>query len=558
MPFPPRDTTEAGFSVSHQLHRDSHTASGEANGEAADELPAPATVSVSNVARVDAAGAAPAKIPPKLNRVYVTGALLIVMVLAAMELTVTSTAMPTIIGDLHGLEHYSWVTSVYLLVCTITMPIYGRLADAWGRKRVVLFAIALFCGASMLAASAHSLLQLIIFRGFQGLGAGGIMPVVLTILGDIFTLEERAAIQGVFSAVWGGAALAGPAIGALLVDTLGWRSIFFVNLPFGALGFIVLVWQYHDHEKPHSTDLDLPGVLALAVACSALLPVINGLITAAAVDAGLLVLAIAAIAWFIRVERRAKNPIMPPELVMERAIGPALLLSALMGIAFFGVDTYVPLFVQGTTGAGAKAAAGVVTPVMLAWAASGIVVAPIIIRWGFRRTALAGSCFTAISFIGLVTCAVLHASGWILAAVLMLSGLGFGAVSMSCLLSAQHHVSWQQRGIVTSGIQFVRTMGGAIGIGLLGMLFNVLSAPQMRQLHEMGVSPASFMDPEKRQTLPPEAREILPTMFGHGLTWVFVAMAVFAVLQIVVSCLLPPFERPSADEKTDAFEAFAG
>ena len=148
MPFPPRDTTEAGFSVSHQLHRDSHTASGETNGETAAKLAAPATVSVSNVSRGDAADVAPAKIPPKLNRVYVTGALLIVMVLAAMELTVTSTAMPTIIGDLHGLEHYSWVASVYLLVCTVTMPIYGRLADAWGRKRVVLLAIALFCGAS--------------------------------------------------------------------------------------------------------------------------------------------------------------------------------------------------------------------------------------------------------------------------------------------------------------------------------------------------------------------------------------------------------------------------
>ncbi len=177
------------------------------------------------------AGAAPADKPlGKINRVYVTGALLIVMVLAAMELTVTSTAMPTIIGDLHGLEHYSWVTSVYLLVCTITMPIYGRLADVWGRKRVVLVAIALFCSASVLAASAHSLLQLIIFRGFQGLGAGGIMPVVLTILGDIFTLEERAAIQGVFSAVWGGSALAGPAIGALLVDTLG-LAIDFLRQP---------------------------------------------------------------------------------------------------------------------------------------------------------------------------------------------------------------------------------------------------------------------------------------------------------------------------------------
>ena len=274
------------------------------------------------------AGTTPADKPlGKINRVYVTGALLIVMVLAAMELTVTSTAMPTIIGDLHGLEHYSWVTSVYLLVCTITMPIYGRLADVWGRKRVVLVAIALFCSASVLAASAHTLLQLIIFRGFQGLGAGGIMPVVLTILGDIFTLEERAAIQGVFSAVWGGSALAGPAIGALLVDTLGWRSIFFVNLPFGALGFAVLVWQYHDHEKPHSTDLDLPGVAALAITCAALLPVINGLVSAPALAVVLLVLAAAALAWFIRVERRAKNPIMPPALVMERAIGPALLLA---------------------------------------------------------------------------------------------------------------------------------------------------------------------------------------------------------------------------------------
>jgi MFS family permease len=145
-----------------------------------------------------------------------------------------------------------------------------------------------------------------------------------------------------------------------------------------------------------------------------------------------------------------------------------------------------------------------------------------------------------------------------LAAVLMLSGLGFGAVSMSCLLSAQHHVSWQQRGIVTSGIQFVRTMGGAIGIGLLGMLFNVLAAPQMQRLRAIGVSAAAFMDPEKRKSLPPEAQQIVPDMIGSGLTWVFAAMALFASLQILVSLMMPPFERPSPDEKTDAFEAFAG
>src|SRR3954467_14637234 len=179
-----------------------------------------------------------------LDRRFVTAALMLVMVLASMEQTVTSTAMPTIIGELHGLEHYSWVASIYLLACTVSMPLYGRLADALGRKRVLLFAIGLFCAASVLAAMSTSMLQLIGWRAAQGLGAGGIMPVVLTIIGDLFTIEERARIQGFFSAVWGTASLAGPALGALLVHTMGWRSVFFVNLPFGVIGFLVLAWKY--------------------------------------------------------------------------------------------------------------------------------------------------------------------------------------------------------------------------------------------------------------------------------------------------------------------------
>jgi MFS family permease len=498
------------------------------------------------------------KIPAKMNRRWVTGALLVVMVLAAMELNVTSTAMPTIIGDLHGLEHYWWVTSVYLLMCTVSMPVYGRLADAWGRKRVLLWAIAMFAIASVLAASSQTLLQLIIFRGFQGLGAGGIMPVVLTILGDIFTLQERARVQGWFSGVWGTSALAGPAIGALLVETLGWRSIFFVNLPFGALGFGVLAWQYHDHEKPHSTDLDLPGVLLLAVACITIM----GLVSALGLDglpwsaAGVLFLiAAAALAGFIGIERRAANPILPPALIVQRAIGPALLGSALMGVAFFGVDTYVPLYIQGTTGAGATAAAGVVTPVMLAWATSGIFVAPLIVRWGFRRTAIIGSSLTVISFVSLFICALLHASGWVLAAVLMLAGVGFGTASMPQLLSVQHSVDWQQRGIVTSGIQFFRTMGGAIGIGLLGMLFNVLAAPQMQKLRDMGVSPTTIMDPRKRATLPEGARPIIFEMIGSGLTWVFLAMAIVAIIQVGVSFLMASSEEHPTTDETSALEA---
>jgi MFS family permease len=501
------------------------------------------------------------QLPASVDRRWITAALMLVMVLAAMELTITSTAMPTIIGQLHGLDHYWWVTSVYLLVSTVTMPIYGRLADVLGRKRVVLVAIGVFCIASVLASSAQNLGQLIFYRGLQGLGAGGIMPVVLTILGDIFTLEERAKMQGLFSAVWGGSSLAGPAIGALLVDTLGWRSIFFVNLPLGALGFFVLAQRYHDHEKPHSTDLDIPGAALLAATCSAILGLVFAVGTdeiPLPVDAGLAILAVAAAVALVRVERRASNPIFPLDLMSKRTIGPAILGSALMGVAFFGVDTYVPLYVQGTTGAGPKAAAGVVTPVMFAWAASGIVVAPIIVRFGFRRTAVVGSLITSLSFTGLFLCAVLKAHGVVLAAVLMASGLGFGAASMSYLLSVQHSVSWQQRGIITSGVQFVRHMGGAIGIGLLGMLFNVLSVPQMQQLREMGVAPATVMDPQLRDQLPASAHSIIVAMIDSGLTWVFAAMAATAVLQTAISVLMAPSDEGPTAEETEAIEALPG
>ncbi|MCC7084710.1 MAG: MFS transporter [Pirellulales bacterium] len=477
-----------------------------------------------------------------LHRGWVTAALMTVMVLAAMEMTITSTAMPTIIGELHGLEHYAWVTSVYLLMCTVTMPLYGRLADALGRKPVVLFSIGLFCGASVLASTSQSMWQLIVYRGLQGLGAGGIMPVVLTILGDIFTLEERAKIQGWFSAVWGTSALAGPAIGAVLVNAFGWRSIFFVNLPLGALGLGVLAWHYHDREQPQATSLDLPGVALLAIACSALLglvSVVGSTDSPWLVASLLLAVFVVGFAWFVRVERRASNPIFPLELMMHRGIGPALVGSALMGVLFFGVETYVPLYVQGTTGGDASAAAGVITPLMFAWAASGIFVAPLLIRWGFRRVAVAGSLLAAISFTGLVACAVAEASGWVLASVLVVGGVGFGSVSMPYLLSAQDVVAWGQRGIVTSAIQFFRTMGGAVGIGLLGMLFNVLAAAQMEQLRSLGVSPASIMDPHTRSTLPSESLAIVRTMIDSGLTWVFVAMALLAMIQVLVTLLMP-------------------
>jgi MFS family permease len=237
--------------------------------------------------------------------------------------------------------------------------------------------------------------QLILCRGVQGLGAGGIMPVVLTIAGDIFTLKNAPRSRAFFSMIWGGAALAGPALGAFLVKTLGWRSVFYVNLPLGALGLAVLIWKYHDTEEPHPADLDLPGVAAITVAGTSLLL----LVSRSAPTAGrpwltialLALVAITSIAFLIWHERRAPYPILSPDLLTRRDIGPSMLASVLFGLAFLSLDTFVPLYVQGGRGGGVTAAATVVTPVMLTWAVSGTVAAPLLVRWGFRKTALVGS-----------------------------------------------------------------------------------------------------------------------------------------------------------------------
>jgi len=497
----------------------------------------------------------------ELDRRWVTGALMLVMVLASMEQTVTSTAMPTIIGDLHGLEHYSWVASIYLLACTVTMPLYGRLADALGRKRVIVGSILLFMAGSVLAAYAHSMTQLIVYRGLQGLGAGGIMPVVLTILGDIFTLEERAKIQGFFSAVWGTASLAGPALGAFLVGGFGWRAVFLINLPLGAMGLGVLIWKYHDQQKAHPMDLDLPGLGALATACMALLALVSRLGPDGwswPAIAALTATTVVATLFFVWHERRTSNPILPPALIMRRAIGPSIAASFLFGLGFLCLDTYVPLYVQGGRGGGVAAAASVVTPIMFTWALSAMVGAPLLVRWGFRKTALAGASLIVLGFVGLLICAKLAAPHWVLTGVLALTGFGFGPASMSYLLAAQDDVEWQQRGIVTSAVGFFRTIGGALGVGLLGAMFNAIVAKDLDRLRAAGVTPATLLDPHASTALPPALAADAHRTIAAGLTWVFVAMLVAVIVQWAITCLMPARSCNHTVKVSEGMEAMAG
>ncbi len=496
----------------------------------------------------------------RVDRRFVTAALMLVMVLASMEQTVTSTAMPTIIGELHGLEHYSWVATMYLLAATVSMPMLGRLADVLGRKKVIVGSIGLFSISSLLASTSHSMGELILFRGLQGVGAGGIMPIVLTIMGDLFTLEQRARIQGLFSAVWGTASLAGPALGAFLVKTLGWRSVFYVNLPAGMLGLVVLVWKYRDVQRPVKVSLDIPGAAALAAACAMILLIVSapsGQFSAATMT-GMCIVIAGLIAFLIRHEQLTANPILPPHLLIHRSIGPSLIASALLGMGFLSLDTYVPLYVQGGRGGDATAAGLVVTSVMLTWALSGIVAAPMVVRYGFRRTALVGTTLVTIGFTGLVICALTSAPQWILTAVLAITGLGFGPASMSYLLAAQDVTTWEYRGIITSSVQFFRTMGGAVGVGILGGLLNRFMSRDMQQLREMGLTPSALLDPRTLARLAPDHLHQVQQMIVGGSVILFMTMVAFAVAGIIVSSRMSLRSVRHERQHIDAMEAVAG
>ncbi len=366
------------------------------------------------------ADATPRPDPPRFDparRRAVTFALVLVTSLSSFESTVVTTAMPTIIGDLHGLPLYSWVFSVYLFGSTITMPVYGRLADVHGRRRMMLLAIALFAGSSSLCAFARTMPQLIAARGLQGLGAGGLIPLALTVSGDLYSIEERARIQGLFSSIWGVSSLLGPLAGAFLTVTLGWRSIFLLNLPLGLLAALIVATRMIESVGAARPPLGATGLVSL---------------------------------------------------LRRRATAYPYASAALMGIALYGVSTYVPLYVQGARGGTAGSAGAVVTPLILFWALSATAGGRLILHTGFRRSAVLGAGLLVLGFAGLLAAAALDApTAWISVACAVV-GCGLGPTALAQLLAVQEDAPAEQRGVATSLVPFFRTVGGSLGVAAMG------------------------------------------------------------------------------------------
>lgn len=411
----------------------------------------------------------------KMRRDYILIALMLTMSLAAMDSTIVATAIPQIVGDLGGFSLFSWLFSIYLLIQTITIPVYGKFADIYGRKPILIFGIAIFLIGSATCAAAWNMYSLIAFRGVQAVGAGAIMATVNTIAGDIYTIRERAKIQGWLSSVWGVSAILGPAIGGALADYASWRWIFLINIPIGAGSIALIVYFLKENTVAKRHKIDWKGALAMLFTGSVIM---FGLLQGGqswpwlSVNTLLLIIvAVVLVMVTVAIERRAEEPILPRWVWKRRVILGANLATIGMGIATMGPTMYLPVFAQSVTGVGAMAAGFILASMSITWPLSSALSGNLYLRIGFRNTALCG---IIIVIIGAASFLFLPFPGpvWVLIAIQMTLGAGFGLITTPLLVGIQSTVEWGQRGVVTGTSMFSRYFGQSIGAAVFAAIFN--------------------------------------------------------------------------------------
>ena len=402
-----------------------------------------------------------------MNRAHVLAGVLCSVFMTAVEATVVATAMPSVIADLGGVALYGWVTAAYLLASTVTVPLYGKLADLRGRKPVMLFGLAVFLIGSAASGAATTTLFLIGARTVQGIGAGAIAPVAITIVGDIYNIEERGRVQGWLGAVWAIAGAAGPLVGGFFVATLSWRWVFWFNLPFGIAAFVVLWRVYHENriETARPMRLDWVGASSLTIASVALLV----LAERRAVGVTLPLTAVT-LAVFMVSQRRVREPVIPAEFFRSGFISMALFLGAAVGWVMLGFLTYAPLYVQGVLARSPSEAGSVVTPMLIAWPTASYLVGRNLRQMGFRLPVVAGLAVTTVGAVALAILVPGSTSIWPWWVGSFFLGAGMGMCVVTITVAMQSSVPWNQRGAVTALGMFTRSMGSALGVGGLGAL----------------------------------------------------------------------------------------
>lgn len=478
------------------------------------------------------------------KKTLVLASVMLAMFMGAIEATIVSTAMPAIVADLGGFKLYSWVFSAYLLMNSVTVLIYGKLSDLFGRKPILTFGIIIFLIGSILCGFASSMKWLIIFRLIQGFGAGAVAPIATTIVGDIYTAEERAKIQGYLSSVWGISAITGPAVGGLLVQFATWNYVFWINIPLGILS-LAGIWLFlHENVNRKKHQIDYPGALLLTITISSAMFVL--------VEGGsnwpwgswqvisLSALALLALSAFIYQEERASEPVMPFSIWKEKSIFIANITSLTTGVILIGISSFLPTFVQGVMEQTPIVAGFTLTAMSIGWPIASTISGRMLISVGYRKTSITGGVFLIIGSFAFVTMTAYSGPIWA-AAGSFLIGVGMGLTSTAFIVSIQSTVSWQQRGIATAANMFMRNLGNTIGAALLGgILNNRLANYLSREDATLAVDDTNhLLKPADREQLPETMRTILQDGLTFSLHSVYYVVLAFAVISFILILTIP-------------------
>lgn len=488
--------------------------------------------------------------PPVLSQrrvLVIIGALLLGMLLAALDQTIVATALPTIAGDLHGLSHLSWVVTAYLLAATASTPLWGKLGDLYGRKAFFQAAIVIFLAGSALSGLAHSMLQLIAFRAVQGIGGGGLMAGAQTIVGDVVPPRERGRYQGIFGAVFGVTSVIGPLIGGFFVDNLTWRWVFYVNLPVGAVALAVVaaVLPGRLRSARHKIDYAGTALLAAAAACLVLVTSLGGTtfpwLSAPIIGMG--AGAVVTTAVFVVVEHRAAEPVLPPHLFRMRTFSAASAVGLVVGFAMFGALAYLPQYMQIVKGASPTSSGLQLLPMMAGLLFTSIVTGRLISRWGrYKIFPIIG---TATMTAGLYLLSRLTAdtSTGLASLYMFVLGAGIGASIQVLVIAVQNAVSYADLGAGTAGVTFFRSIGGSFGTAAFGAIFsNVLPRNLTQALHgaalPAGLTAASGASPAALARLPAPAHAAFVAGYAASLHTVFLAAVPVGALAFLLAWTL--------------------
>ena len=476
--------------------------------------------------------------------VLTTAAVISAMFLASIDGTIVSTAMPTIVGDLHGIDQYAWVFSSFLLAEIATIPLWGRLADMFGRKRIFLIGMTVFMVGTVLCGTSQTMTELVLFRAVQGLGAGCVLPVAQTISADLYTMEQRARIAAIYSIVFALAAVIGPFLGGFLTDELSWRWVFFVTIPVGLVAIALVAFAMVEPlQHRHRHKFDWGGVVTL-LGWSGLLvyaletggrdhPWGSALVLGTFGASALLFVA------FVVIERRATEALIPLDLFKVPALRAATIITCFLGMSMFAVLSFIPLYGRTVLGETATGSGQILIPLMLAMMVGSAGGARLVLKVGFRVIVTAGAIAVATGSF-LLTRLTADSGQLTLSTFLVVLGFGMGLIFMSTSLAAQNSVALLRMGVATGLVNFTRQLGGAIGVALAASVMLTSLTSRLTEAFGAGaIDTNRVLSPASQQQVPPEVREVVAGSFSGALNQVFWVAFVIALIGLVCTVLMP-------------------